>query len=337
LISIRKATEDLDRLDHAIKTVRETYLHAIASTSHYSVELDAADTRKLQSNLEVVRSLAEAAVHPEDWRAVQASFRGELRDHRDRCVVHLTKLRNEMKAAADAMEIFAENVVTRNEDHKEGLRDALGTLDAVLHEESLAKVRDALTQTKAQISASIERMEKEHHLIIAQLRDEIRSLHDQIDADRKAQLMDGATGVWNHQKLHSQMEQMLDQGETFCVLVVSIRNLKRLDQRHSPAVIEGGIKALLQRLGAMLGDDCMMGRWSEEVFAAILQIDSSAAISISRQVSQKLSGTYSVQENGMSRNIELQAVAGVIERQQGMEAATFHKKLAQMAEVLSSA
>ena len=34
-------------------------------------------------------------------------------------------------------------------------------------------------------------------------------------------------------------------------------------------------------------------------------------------------------------NIELQAVAGVIERQRGMDKAAFYKKLDQMAEVLS--
>ena len=335
MISIRKATDDLGKLEETIKTVKATYVHAIPSTSHYSVELDAGDSTKFRNNLEVVRARAEGAADEEDWRSIQASFRGELRDHRDRSLARLTKMRNELKAAADAMEIFAENVVSSSADHKEGLQDALGTLDAVIREESILKVRDALVQTKAQISSSIERMEQEHHLIIAQLRDEIRSLHDQIDADRKAHHVDGATGVWNRQKLQSQMEQMLEHDESFCVLVVGIRNLKRLDQRHSPAVIEGGVKALLQRLGVMLGDNSMMGRWDEEIFAAILQIDPSYAISISRQAGQKLSGTYTVQENGMSRNIELQAVAGVIERQRGMDKTAFYKKLDQMAEVLS--
>ena len=335
LISIRKATDDLGKLEETIKTVRATYVHAILSTSHYSVEIDAGDSTKFRNNLEVVRAQAEGAADEEDWRSIQASFRGELRDHRDRSLARLTKLRNELKTAADAMEIFAENVVSSSADHKEGLQDALGTLDAVIREESILKVRDALVQTKAQISSSIERMEQEHHLIIAQLRDEIRSLHDQIDADRKAHHVDGATGVWNRQKLQSQMEQMLEHDESFCVLVVGIRNLRRLDQRYSPAVIEGGVKALLQRLAKMLGDNSMVGRWDEEIFAAILQIDPSYAISISRQASQKLSGTYTAQENGMSRNIELQAVAGVIERQRGMDKTAFYKKLDQMAEVLS--
>ena len=336
LISIRKATEDLDKLEETIKTVRATYVHAILSTSHYSIEIDAGDARKFRDNLEVVRTQAESATVEEDWRTVQSSLRGELRDHRDRSMGRLTKLRSELKAAADAMEIFAENVVSSSADHKEGLQDALGKLDAVIQEESITKVRNALVQTKAQISSSIERMEQEHHLIIAQLRDEIRSLHDQIDADRKAHHMDGATGVWNRQKLQSQMDQMLDHDESFCVLVVGIRNLKRLDQRHSPAVIEAGVKALLQRLAVMLGENNMMGRWDEEIFAAILQIDPSSAIGISRQAGQKLSGTYSAQENGISRNIELQAVAGVIERQRGMDKTVFYKKLDQMADVLSN-
>jgi GGDEF domain-containing protein len=337
LISIRKATEDLDRLAEAIDSVKATYVNALRSTAQYAVELNPADIENLRDHLEVIRTQAEGASFPEEWLSIQASFRGELRDHRDRSLAQLTKLRSEMKAAADAMEIFAEGVVSSGMEHKDGVHEALGKLDAVMEEDSLAKVRSALVESKTQIGASIERLENEHNLMVAQLHDEIRSLHKQIDADRRAQFIDGTTGVWNRHKLDAQMEEMLHHDESFCVLVVSIRNLRRLDQRYSPAVIEGAVKALLQRLSAMLGDNPSLGRWDEETFAAILQIDPVAAIHMSRKASKKLSGDYSVQENGLSRNIDLQAVAGIIERQRGTDAVSFQKKLQQMAEVLSAA
>ena len=337
LISIRKATDDLDKLAETINTVKAAYVHALRSTAQYSVEIDAEDSETFRDHLDVIVKQVETAKYPEDWLSLQASFRGELRNHRDRSLARLTKLRNEIKAAADAIELFAESVVSSGMDHKEGLDDALGKLDAVVREESIAKVRDALVDAKAQIGASVERMEREHHLMVAQLRDEIRSLHRQIEADRRAQFTDPATGVWNRQKLQEQMEQMLDHDESFCVLIVNIRNLRRLDQRYSRPIVEGGVSALLQRMTGMLGDDAMLGRWDEDVFAAILQIDPAAAIAISRQASQKLSGSYAVQDNGASRNIDLQAVAGVIERQRGMDTLSFHNKLMQMAEVLVNA
>ena len=79
------------------------------------------------------------------------------------------------------------------------------------------------------------------------------------------------------------MEEMLKGDETFCLLVVCIRNLKRLDQRYSPAVIENGVKALLQRFEAIVGGAAIVGRWDDETFAAILQIDPAAVvISLSR-------------------------------------------------------
>jgi GGDEF domain-containing protein len=337
LISIRKATDDLDRLAETINSVKATYVHALRSTAQYSIEFSAADAESFRDHLETICALAETASFPDDWLSIQASFRGELRDYRDRSVAQLTKFRADMKAAADAMEIFADSVVASSMDHRDGVQEALGKLDAVLAEESLAKVRDALVETKAEIGASIERMDHQHGLMIAQLRDEIRSLHQQIDADRRAQFTDRATGVWNRHKLDAQMEEMLKHDESFCVLVVGIRNLRRLDQRYSPAVVEGGVKALLQRLTAMLDDDATLGRWQEETFAAVLQIDPATAMSMSRKASKKLTGVYSVQENGLSRNIELHAVAGVIERERGMDTASFQRKLQQMAEVLSAA
>ncbi len=160
------------------------------------------------------------------------------------------------------------------------------------------------------------------------------SLHQQIDTGRRVQFLDTPSGVWNRAKIESQMEDMLNRDESFCVLVLRLRNMRRLDQRHTPAVIEGGVKALIQRLTAMLGDDAVIGRWDEEVFAAILQVDPAVVISLSREATARLSGSYTVQENGMSRKIELTAATGMVERKRDMTSASFHQKLQQMADAL---
>lgn len=336
MISIRKASDDLARLDEVFKAARESYVHAVMSAAQYAVELDSAESGEFREHLERIRQDAERAACPSDWPPIQASFRGELRRYHDLLAAQVGKLRSEMKAAADAMEAFADNVATSGADHKKGLEDAVETLDTAIRAESLREVRAVLAGTKTQLCSSIERMEREHKLVIAQLRDEIRSLHQQIDADRRAQFLDQATGTWNRAKLDSLLQQMLENDEAFYVLVVRIRNLKRLEQRYPATMIEGGFKVLVQRMTAMLGSDAIMGRWEESAFAAILQIDPAAVLSLSREATARLAGSYSVQQSGLARAIELHAVSGVIERQRGTDAASFHKKLLQMTEALSN-
>lgn len=335
MISIKKASEDLDRLAEMVKAAKASYNHAVWSASQYTVELDAANTKQFRENLERTRAQAERTEYPEDWASVQASFRGELREHRDRSLAHLNKLRSELRAAAEAMETFATGVASSGAGHKEELQHAMGRLDDACHSNNLQTVRSALAETRNQIWTSVEKMEHEHQLVIAQMRDEIRSLHEQIDLRRRAQFLDGSSGVWNRAKIDSEMEDMLKRDESFCVLVVRICHMRRLDQYHTQAVIEGGIKALTQRLAAMLGPDAAIGRWEEDVFAAILQIEPAAVITLSREATVRLSSSYSVQENGMSRKIDLTAATGVVERHRGTPSAAFHQKLQQMAEALA--
>jgi len=334
LISIKKASEDLDRLADMVKAAKASYNHAVWSASQYTIELDATDSKRFREHLERIRAEVDRAEFPEDWASVQSSFRGELREHRDRSLIHLNKLRSEMRAAAEAMETFANGVAASGADHKQELQEAVGSLETASHADTLQAVRAALAQTKDKILTSVEKMEHEHQFAIAQLRDEIRSLHEQIDTGRRVQFLDTPSGVWNRSKIESQMEDMLNRDESFCVLVLRLRNMRRLDQRHSPTVIEGAVKALLQRLTAMLGDDAAIGRWDEEVFAAILQVDPAVVISLSREATARLSGGYSVQENGMGRKIDLTAATGVVERKRDMTSASFHQKLQQMADAL---
>ena len=84
MISIKKASEDLDRLAEMVRAAKASYNHAVWSASQYTVEIDTAESKQFREHLERIRAQADKAEYPEDWASVQASFRGELRDHRDR-------------------------------------------------------------------------------------------------------------------------------------------------------------------------------------------------------------------------------------------------------------
>jgi GGDEF domain-containing protein len=118
--------------------------------------------------------------------------------------------------------------------------------------------------------------------------------------------------------------------------MVHIRNLQYLDRRYSPSVIGGSLKALLERLSDLLDANAVIGRWSENCFAAIVELQPAKAIALSRAASLKLSGEYAVQEKGLSQKVPLVAVTGVIDQIAGGDETSFRKKLTQMSEALAS-
>lgn len=320
-----------------METVATAYGDAIRSTVQYAIEINSLDAQLFRQHLEALEERLGAAVAPEHWEALQAGFRSELRAYRDKSAGRLGRMRAEIKAAADAMLIFADSVASNGLDHEQQLQEELGQLKSAIEDENLSQVRAVIGTAVGAIAASVAKMQSGHKLVIAQLRDEMRLLHKQIDAERRTLYTDRATGLWNRQKLDSQITDRLENDQPFCMLLVRLCNLKQLQTDYSRALIEDAIKALLQRLMALIGEETLLGRWNDENFAAILDMELAEAVAISREATAKLSGTYSVLGNGAWQNVPLQAVAGVIDHPAEGDGVSFHHELLKMSDALSSA
>jgi GGDEF domain-containing protein len=337
LISIRKAAEDLDRIDTITRTLTSVYEHAIWSAAQYAIEIDPQTVIAFREHLTALRDRISQARSAEDWQSLQAAFRGELREFRDKSTEQLGRMRNEFAAAVTAMQSFADSVVSSGEDHTGDLRTVLSDLGNAAQTDNIDEVRSVIRKATATIGASVERLRKSHQIVVAQLRDEIRLLQDQVEVERHAAQVDQATGTWNRQKMESSIATHTDKDDAFSLLILCVRNLRRLDGQYSRQTMDKVLRAMTQRLAAMLADSAIIGRWDEETFTAILPVDPTAAIRTSREAAMKLSGNYSVQEDGVARQISLVIVTGVVDHDAGTGHATFAQHLDQMFRALNVA
>jgi GGDEF domain-containing protein len=343
LISIRKSVDDLSRLEELDKrealssAIRDCYAMAIHSAAHYAIEVDAALAGELRGNLKKIEEQSRTAVSAEQLRSIQSSFRGELREYRDKSTVQLQKMRKEVENATAAMTIFAETVSSNGENHEQQVAAQLEGLESTARKNNIEAIRSGIGATIAGIQSSVEQIKHSNQLVVAQLQDEIRVLHLQIEQERKALFTDRASGAWNRQKIEIHLDNLLRQNQPFCLLLVCVRNLKRVESQHSRTVLEGTLKALITRFSSIMPEDTVIGRWTEDQFVAVLDVPPGNAIPFSAEASRKLSGGYAVQENGLSQTVTLQTTAGVIDRNPGADAATFHLKLEQLAGAISGA
>jgi GGDEF domain-containing protein len=164
-------------------------------------------------------------------------------------------------------------------------------------------------------------------LIVAQLHDEIRSLHREMTKERKALYTDSISGAWNRDKLNLRLEELLNSGEGFSVVIVWITNLKRLEASCSQLVLEGALKAMVKRLNGVVGSDSVVGRWSHDEFVVLLDMAPSAAISLCTEISRALSTRYSVQENGVAQHLTLRIATAVADRAPASNPEKFREKL----------
>jgi GGDEF domain-containing protein len=327
LISILKSATELDRLEDLRSAATECYTLALRSVSQYAVEIDPNLIAEFRLHLKDIEEQWQAAHGAKGLREVQASFRGELREYRDQTREQLARLRKELEGAAAAMASFADEIASHGADHEEDLKGELKRLERVSVSDDIQEIRGGIRTALGEIAVSLDQMRRGNQLIVAQLQDEIRVLHQEFQAERRALFTDPASGAWTRQKLDLKIHELLRQDDRFSLIAVAVRNLPQVKLDHSRTLVEVTLKALLLRFRGLIGVDTVIGRWNEHEFVAVLDLDPETLGSIADELAKKLCGPYSAQENGLAHNVLLDVATAAIEHPARSNPASFICKL----------
>ena len=335
MISLRKAATELERLEELRQTLAKCYGLAIKSSAEYAVELDPNSTEYFRQRLQLLDTQCGQASAPEHYNAVQASLRGELRNYRDQAREQTSRMRKDLQNAAAAMRVFADSVTGSGADCELQLRQEVERLEALAGSDDIEQIRCGIETTTGAIVRSYSQLRRSHQLVVTQLQDEIRTLHQAMDNERSRMDRDHASGAWNRQKLNERIDQLLQRNDPFCVLLVSTRNLRRLERQYSSAVITDALRTLVQQFDNILGGEAMIGRWSEDVFSAILDMDPSSAMALSTEINRKLSMSFPVWTSGVAQMLTIETSTGIIDRRRDSDPSKFYRKLEQMAAAMA--
>ena len=103
MISLRKATTDLERVESLRDAFAESFRTAILDSAEYAIELDSEETRNFQERLEKLAAALKLARESESVQQVKGNFRGALDSYHDQAQSRIEHLRQEVEAAAAAV------------------------------------------------------------------------------------------------------------------------------------------------------------------------------------------------------------------------------------------
>jgi GGDEF domain-containing protein len=244
-------------------------------------------------------------------------------------------MRKDLQNAAAAMKVFAETVTASGNDCDLQLRQEVKQLEELAATDDIERIRCGIESTTGAIIRTYGELRRSHQLVVTQLQDEIRTLHQAMDNERSRMDRDHVSGAWNRQKLNERIERLLQQNDSFCVLLVSARNLRRLERQHSSAVMTDALRTLVQQFDGILGGEAMIGRWSEDVFSAILDMDPSSAMALSTEINRKLSMSFPVWTSGVAQMLTIETSTGIVDRRRDSDPSKFYRKLEQMAAAMA--
>lgn len=309
MISIRKTITELDEYRQGRDAAFDCYLTAIRNTAHYTIELEDAISAPHRRYLTALADEVSAAGN-DGLLASRATFRGLLRDYRDKAAHYIAELRDQLANTAGALQEIAESLAVTGGDHDARVRSALSEVRQIAQAPEAAPLRGILSSAVDTIQQSLEQAKQEHQITVAQFQVEIRMLHKRIDTLESAAALDGLTKLYTRREME---ERLKVNPQPFCLLLIRVTGFRLAELNFNAEVAAELAGAFSRRLRNSLPESAVIGRWSEEEFIAITQLPRPQAVSLATRIADHLAGSYSCLSAGKTVNPSLQLRIGVVD------------------------
>jgi GGDEF domain-containing protein len=309
--------------------LEDCYSLALQSTGQYALDFNCASKQEFQEHLTALRDRV-AGASLKDLPVIQASFRGELRAYKDKAQGYIDRLKADLAGATEAMSNFATAFVDNGIEAEAKVRAEVGKLEVAAESDDLVALKECVLSATHVIAQSYDDLNKVNQLVIAELQHEIRLLHKEMESEKKAAWSDPESGAWVKRKLDDKVDGLLKTQEAFCVILLVVSNLQRLEAQCSRPLVQGALAAMVKRCGSVAGEEALVSRVDHDMFAVVLELNFQAAQVIATEISERVSARYSVQENGIAQNIVLRVQCSLVDRPQEGNPDEFRRRFSQM-------
>jgi len=334
VISFRKSINELDRLNEFKRAAVDCYGLAIAAVAEHAVEVDGALVARFRSTMQSLREQMKPDITAEQLRNVHASLNAELEAYSAKVHQRLQRLRDDVRAASQAVEVFAGNFGASGTDLDVEVKRDLQRLDKAARTVDIDELRGVIGGVSASIASSFERVKSSNQLAIAQLKDEIRVLHKEIEIARKSRSAGRLSATIVQKEIFQQIDAIRLRNTSVSVILVAVKNLRGLQSCYSKGAIESTLASFHARLKNALPGGSASSRWTDSQFAAVVTVEPAAAMAMSRVLAKELSGSYVVQD-GAFQTVALEANAGVVDCKAPADPSSLQRRLEQLSEALA--
>jgi len=310
MISIRKSITELEEFRQQRELAFDCYLAAIRNTAHYAVELDGSITDPYRGYLTALaEEVAKAA--PEALNESRATFRGLLRDYRDKASHYLAELREQLAGTARALQQIVESLAQTEGDNELRMRAALASLRQAAQSPEGEPLRAVVCAAVDHIQQSLEQARREHQMTVCEFQTEIRMLHKRIDMLESAASVDALTKLFTRREMEDRVRKAPAHG--FCLLLIKVNGFRLAELNFNREVAAELTSAFSRRLRNSLPENAAIGRWSEEEFIALTQLPRQEGVNLAKHIADHLAGSYACLLGGKTVHPALELRVGTVD------------------------
>ncbi|MDX2180690.1 MAG: hypothetical protein SFV18_13925 [Bryobacteraceae bacterium] len=242
---------------------------------------------------------------------------------------HLRTLREKLEEASGALANMVVSVSDLGTSHQADLEQEVDRLRLLQHVEDIVRLRAELADATARMSASLEGMRREHQMVVTQMRDEIRSLHREMEsrsvrpprpepvsaepAETPAPASEPTIGT-GRREIERLLRDRTEADEPVTLLIVWMRNLAPMFTQHPPELVLDLMAAASARLDQVLQGRGRWSKWEDDCYIVCVPRAKSEVTRVAQDVAMRLNEGYLLQRCDGAHHLALKVSIGMVDR-----------------------
>ena len=305
--TIAKAVDPAELLAMLLESYRSTLL----TMGKSGVQACPAVSHDLQQNLDALESRLAGDVTPPVVKETGEQVIDQLQQWGERAAAHSKAEAAEVKELLIVLAQTAASVGERDQSYMTNLNQFTTRLRAISNLDDLTHIRVSLVQQATELKAYVAKMEQESRKLVSQLRTDISSYETKLKEAEDLASRDSLTGLPNRRNVEERIESRIADGQGFCVVVVDVNHLKKVNDMHGHGAGDSLLQQFAQELRSSLRSTDLVGRWGGDEFIVVMGGDATGAQAQIERTEKWVFGDYTVRPGKGTGEVKINVDAAV--------------------------
>ena len=317
MLSLKKSLDEAERQEALFRTSLACYLSAIQSVERNVIETQPALAEEHRQRLRLLHRQVTGEPTPELLEQSRGNLDAEVSNYTQQVRTLLkqkeTDLQDILKILGDAVETLQ----VRNNQYDNRLSGVTQELEVVSRIDDLSVMRRKLADQVAELKSCVETLRREGQISVLELQKKTESFHGRLLQAEKLASTDHLTGVLNRREAENKIQERIQAGNPFCLIVLDLNRFKQINDRLGHIAGDQVLKTFADRLCQLVRPTDTVGRWGGDEFVAIMDCSLYDGMLRTRQIGERVRGNYVLKLDSGEVRVEVSASMGVAEYMRG--------------------
>jgi diguanylate cyclase len=317
VISLKKTIEAYDYRSMWLAAL-ECYTSAIHNLEKHAVAVDQEGLRDYRAKLQVLQAKLETVeLNPAVLRDVASDLDSEIKHYRVEVEALIKESATDLKDVVAVLAEATESLSQRENLRSNELSRISGGLEAISQLDDLAQVRLTLNRQVSELRTCISSMARDNESAMAGLQKEVVLFQQKLERVQVEASTDPLTGAANRRRCTREISSRIRSRQQFGVLLFDLNKFKGINDTLGHAAGDAVLKCVAERLTSHTSSDDLVCRWGGDEFVIVHCGSAQELAAVGRQLTEKISGTFSIRLDGINHDVTVGAEFGSAEHRDG--------------------